>query len=61
MSQKITSKRGRSRISLLHMKSLTLYSKFFEHMMGEEQLVRFIINEDINKQWNTTKLRRRRK
>jgi len=43
------------------MKSLTLYSKFFEHMMGEEQLVRFIINEDINKQWNTTKLRRRRK
>lgn len=43
------------------MKSLKLYSQFFEHMMGKENLVKFIIKEDINKQWNTTKLRRRKK
>ena len=33
------------------MKSLQLYSQFFEHMMGKESLVKFIINEDIDNKW----------
>lgn len=39
------------------MKSLTIYSEFFEHMMGKEKLIRFIINEDINKRWKEEELR----
>jgi len=36
---------------VINMKSLNLYSKFFEHIMGKEKLIKFIIKEEINKKW----------
>ena len=33
------------------MKPLRMYSQFFEEMLGREELVKFVISNNINQKW----------